>query len=259
LNADPSCSSGRQSRAYHQIYIHKNIPEQYQYYTNENYGGRASTDYCPISLEDREESKKSHFIGHCSEKGSGEYGSKIAYKDKNNKITYYSNGNLTSKTGEVNSDTSFCVLSSLIPNNIENYEFFSNVIRAVCYKMFCSDSSLTIQINNDFIICPREGGKIKIDNYGGYLLCPDYYLICSGTVLCNDMFECVEKKSLLKEDINYTYISKTSQDIEEEESKPFSEEAYELSTNGICPQYCIYCKLNICLKCRDEYDILELN
>ena len=62
--------------------------------------------------------------------------------------------------------------------------------------MHCSDRSLTIQINNDFIVCPRAGGKINAFNYNGYLSCPDYNLICSGSVLCNDMFDCVEKKSL---------------------------------------------------------------
>ena len=81
--------------------------------------------------------------------------------------------------------------------------------------MHCSNRSLTIQINNDYIVCPREGGKIKANNYDGYLLCPDYYLICSGTVLCNDLFDCVEIKSTLK-DIIYDYTSKASQDLEEE-------------------------------------------
>ena len=64
--------------------------------------------------------------------------------------------------------------------------------------MHCSDWSLTFQINNDFIVCPRVGGKINAINYDGYLSCPDYYLICSGSVLCNDMFDCVEKKIFIK-------------------------------------------------------------
>jgi hypothetical protein len=71
--------------------------------------------------------------------------------------------------------------------------------------MHCSDRSLTIQINNDFIVCPRAGGKINALNYNGYLSCPDYNLICSGSVLCNDMFDCVEKRSLLKDDSVYDY------------------------------------------------------
>ena len=39
----------------------------------------------------------------------------------------------------------------------------------------------------------------------------------------------------------------------------FSENYYELSSNGICPQYCAHCKLNFCLKCGNEFGILELN
>ena len=41
---------------------------------------------------------------------------------------------------------------------------------------------------------------------------PWLYLISSGSALCNDMFDCVEKKSLLKNDIIYDYEIKTTQD-----------------------------------------------
>ena len=204
LNGDPSCSSGRQSRAFHFIYVYDLVPEQCQYFDNKNYGGRSSADYCPVSTADySNEERNIHFVGHCSEIGSGEYRTRILYKDSNNHYSYYKSGDLASITGEINSENSFCVLSSLISNKSQNYQLYSNTIRAVCYKMYCSDKSLTIQINNDFIVCPRSGGKIKVENYRGYLLCPDYYLICSGTILCNNMFECVEKKSLLKDDIDY--------------------------------------------------------
>jgi hypothetical protein len=32
---------------------------------------------------------------------------------------------------------------------------------------------LTIKIFDDYVVCPRSGGKIKVDGYLGYLLCPD--------------------------------------------------------------------------------------
>ena len=89
-------------------------------------------------------------------------------------------------------------MSSLISNN------FVNSIHSVCYKIHCSNKSLTLEINNNYIVCSRAGGKIiSVLNFQGFLFCPDYYLICSGTVLCNGLFDCVEKKSLLKENINY--------------------------------------------------------
>ena len=95
-------------------------------------------------------------------------------------------------------------MSSLIKNNKTNDELLFNHIRAIWFETFCSSKSLTIKIGEDYIECPRAGGKIEVNNYEGYLLCPDYNLICSGTVLCNDMFDCVDKKSEIKED-SYKY------------------------------------------------------
>ena len=150
-------------------------------------------------------------------------------------------------------------MSSLISKNIDNYNYYSSTVRAVCYQMYCSDRSLTIQINNDYIVCPREGGKIKAINFDGYLLCPDYNLICSGSVLCNDLFDCIEKKSTLKNDIIYDYESRTSQDLEEEKIAKFSEDSYEQSTNGKCPLYCSQCnEKGQCFKCKNDYGIVVL-
>ena len=40
--------------------------------------------------------------------------------------------------------------------------------------------------------------------------------MCSGTVICNDMFDCVEKKSEIKENsFIYDYEIKTSQNLDE--------------------------------------------
>ena len=253
---DPGCSSGRQSRAYHGFYDYgSDIPLEYQYYSETNLGGRPSTDYCPVSQEYYLEAENLYFVGHCSTKGNGEYGSLIDYFD----TSYNNNGDLVQKTGEFHSDHSFCVLSSLISKNIQDYVQFSRTVNAFCYQMYCSDESLTIQINDDYLVCPRSGGKIKAINYEGYLLCPDYYLICSGTELCNDLFDCVEKKSLLKDNIIYEYVSKTSQDLNDADDEEFSEDGYELSTNGKCPKDCIQCNsLGYCIKCKSDCGIAEL-
>ena len=253
---DPGCTSGRQSRAYHAIYIYSSIPVQYQYFSNETYGGRSSADFCPVSQE--ESDNNAYYIGHCSTKGSGEYGTKIQYIDSEMHPYNYKNGDLTSDTGEILSNNSFCALSSLISENSNNCEQKSK-LRAVCYKMHCSERSLTIEINNNFIVCPRSGGKVKALNFVGYLLCPDYYLICSGTSLCNNMFDCVEQKSELKSDINYDYEIKTSQDISDAEEEEFSEDAYELSDNGFCPKNCLQCnELHQCLKCKTDHRLTEI-
>jgi len=257
-NYDTSCSSDRQSRAYHIIFAYESLDKQYQYFQNPKYGGFSSAEYCPISYPDlKNEGSNSYYVGHCSEIGSGEYGSHIHY-NKDNKI--HKSAEIKDIIGENYSGNSFCVLSSLISKSKENYEYYSNTIRAVCYQMHCSDRSLTIQINNDYIVCPRAGGKINAINYEGYLSCPDYYLICSGSVLCNDMYSCVEKKSLLKDDIVYDYEIKTTQDLEVIENEAFSDDSYELSTNGKCSQYCSQCnELNQCIKCRKNFGIVEFN
>ena len=83
--------------------------------------------------------------------------------------------------------------------------------------MSCSEKSLTTQIYEQFVVCPRSGGKFQVNGaYEGYLFCPDYNLICTGTVICNDMFDCVEKESLIKNDTySYDYEIKTNQIIDE--------------------------------------------
>ncbi len=56
----------------------------YKYYSNEQFGGRKSTDFCPLSQEYYEESNNYYYISHYSNKENFEYGSKIPYKDFHN-------------------------------------------------------------------------------------------------------------------------------------------------------------------------------
>ena len=248
---DPSCSPGRQSRTYSAIWLYDEIPEEYQYFGNAENGGYAPADYCPVPTKHSEEEEKVNFAGQCSIKGSGEYGSKIKYSSE-----YISplSKNMLAVTGETLSDHSFCFLSSLTKNTIQISNVYSSVIRAVCYEIFCSSKSLTVKIFDDYFVCPREGGKVVVDGYDGYILCPDYYLMCSGTVMCNDIFDCVDKQSETKEDSYlYDYIPKTSQNIEESiDLSPDETNNYELDDDGICPKNCKHCKEpNKCKKCRE--------
>ncbi len=246
---DPGCTSGRLSRVYHSLKKHDNeIPRQFDYFGQKYYNGRKGGEYCPTFTENMEEDGNIYYVGHCSI-GTGDYGS----------FSSSMSSDLQSYTKEKYSKNAFCALSSLIPSRIENSEYYSEQVRAVCYEMSCSDKSLSIIINFEYIVCPRAGGKIKPLNFNGYLLCPDYYLICSGTVLCNDLFDCVEKKSLLKDDITYDYEIKTTQDLKQSEKDEFSEDNYELSTNGKCPKYCKQCNiLGQCTSCRNHFAIAEI-
>ena len=266
---DSSCSSGRQSRTYYAFWKYDDIPEKYQYFSNKTDGGYAPADYCPVAKEYSQENEDSYYTGHCSLKGNGKYGSIITYyKEKEyrfnsthvirKRINYFNTSEeLKQITGETYSDHSFCYQSTLIKNN---FNFNTSTIRAICYESFCSNYSLTIKINDDYIVCPRAGGKIQVEGYTGYFMCPDYNLICSGTVMCNDMFDCVDKKSELKENAYiYDYKILTTQNIETFDIT-FPDETfnYELAENGICPINCKHCqKNNKCLKCRNDYGLFQ--
>ena len=54
------------------------------------------------------------------------------------------------------------------------------------------------------------------------------------------MFDCVDKKSEMKEDI-YDYEIKTTQDLEDIKNDDIIENVYELSEDGKCPIYCSQC------------------
>ena len=255
--SEPSCSSGRQSRAYNLLWsYYKIIPNNFQYYNSSYLGGSSAADYCPVSSSNSKEGNYAYYIGHCSEKGNGEYGYEIPYYNEEENITYYyTSRELEPITGEKYSETSFCYLSSLIKKDKSDYQNYSQRYRALCYETFCSSKSLTIKINDDYFVCPRQGGKIKVKDYEGYFLCPDYNLMCSGTVLCNNMFDCVNKESLIREEgYNYDYEIKTTQNIERVENEEIKEKNnYELAQDGECPQYCKLCTKNYkCLECKDN-------
>jgi len=256
IQIDTSCSSGRQSRAYHYLLQYReNISEEYQYYSRKNIGGYFLADYCPVSLgEISTESENRYYLGHCSDKkGSDVYGHDIVY-ESSGKRYYYESGYLSYITGEFLSDNSFCTLSSL---KKADADFFSDIFRAICYPMFCSEKSLTILVFDNYIVCPRSGGKITALGFDGHLICPDYNLICSGTVLCNDMFDCVDKKSEMKENI-YDYEIKTTQDLDDIKNDDIIENVYELSEDGKCPIFCSQCNIfGQCMKCKNDYGIIE--
>jgi len=255
---DPSCSSGRQGKTYNWLSFDPSVPSYYNYL--DEFIGLPMADYCPVSRSKSSEISKNYLAGHCSELGKGaNYGDQVYYYmeiDGKDQYVHFDNSKYENITGEIYSDISFCYLSSLIKKSESLSETFSTMVRAICFQTFCSSKSLTVKIFNDYIVCPRNGGKIEVDNYDGYLLCPDYNLICSGTVLCNNALECIDKKSEIKEEsYYYDYNIATSQDIEFADiCIEDNEYNYELSDDGKCPKYCKICNENRkCLKCKENY------
>ena len=269
-----TCSSGRQSRGYcnniySSGYFRAKEPEFYRGFSN-GYGINY-VEYCPISF-DSNTMESNYFIGNCNF-GNSNFGN--SFENDFPLPTYKENSEFF---GEKLGNNSFCALSSIL-----NYKRYSGVykglVRPTCYSMFCSNRSLTIELYSDnkddieYIVCPRKGGLIKIgidkDNYTnfkGYLFCPDYNLICTGTIFCNNLFDCIEKKSLNKGNLNYDYnYSKNNNLIEITSSYKIQEnletffnitEGFEESENGKCPINCSQClSYKRCILCRKFREI----
>jgi len=275
-NMKPSCSAGRQSRTYSVLKEYNKIMDL-TYKNNfikidssNTYksGNMFTSDYCFTHGEILNESNNEYFTGNCLY-GSGNYGNYIKYINNitKNEETGHSNSEFPEKIGEIYSNTSFCIMSSLTPikdifdddTNDEKFKLFNSIPHPICYKVYCSSTSLTIQINNNFIICPREGGNIIIEGYDGFIHCPDYNLICTGTVVCNDIFDCIEKKSSYKNNtFNYDYKPVTTQKFSEVNSnKLIFNNNYELSEDGFCPIHCAQCNIyKKCKKCKGGYNLI---
>ena len=244
---EPSCSSGRLSKTVHKLYKYINgIPSEYQYFTNDFslYGGLESTNYCPVSVSGSE----NVYDNLCSEKG------KLTDIEKN-------------IFGESHSGHSFCALNTFVKNPNTNYEIYKDKVRAGCFNMYCSEESLTIQVGDDYLVCPKNGGKISSANYNGYILCPDYNLICTAKKtevnndLCNDMFDCINNKVEEKEESFTVYYNniKTTQDSSIYLNQEISNnDCFEQSeSDGKCPQFCMQCKKNNrCFICKEGYGLL---
>ena len=102
-----------------------------------------------------------------------------------------------------------------------------------------------------------KGGKVNISReFKGHIYCPDYNLICTGTIMCNDMIDCIRKKSLIKENTyTYDYTIETSQIPSQLNNSPVLI-GYEESNDGICKINCSQCYFNkTCYQCRDGYNI----
>ena len=261
-NDNPSCSSGRLSRTYNKYDTYdQSLIEKYRILINvvdNNIGGiTKNADFCfgftNLKSEDIDNNIK--YVGHCK-MGDGNYGSDIIYKDGNK----YKNAINEKILGEEYSDNSFCVLSEAYPKGSEYFNKFDSIIHPICYEMFCSQNSLTIKIKDQYVVCPKKGGKIEINgNFQGYLYCPDFNLICTGTEMCNEMFDCIKKKSEPRNliyDYEFNVEKTSSQKLSQIKTESISY-GYEINDEGTCPKYCSQCRANKrCFKCINGYKLL---
>ena len=95
-------------------------------------------------------------------------------------------------TYEVIGDNSMCFISSL---NL-------NQNTSICYPIECdrNNKKIKVKVGKKTIIC--DGTENEMNNpegLKGYLLCPDYNMVCTSEVWCNNMFDCIKKESVADE------------------------------------------------------------
>ena len=191
------CGSSRLTRSFcYLVSYTSDIPSGYQYFSNSLKGGYSYSDYCPISMELLNNTM--YLPGSCK------YGSSLGYEN----------------IGEVVGDKSICVLSSLVGSNETSIpmEMLKNRIRPMCYPITCNTNTKTVIITvlQTNISCPTEGGQQKVDGFDGVIYCPDYNSVCTGTVFCSSLSDCIIKKSVaLDETFVYSYTPNNQQDYKE--------------------------------------------
>ena len=149
-----------------------NLPTSFRYFSNSKIGGKIMADYCPISFYNKADNNYNYPM-NCV------YGKK-EYND------------------EVIGVNSMCFESSI---NLNSYT-------SICYRMSCDrvNKKILVYIGNRIVECDGEQ-KIKYVSSSDTLNCPDYNMICTSDIWCNNMFECIDKASLTDEN---TYLLKSN-------------------------------------------------
>ena len=163
----PFCSGSHTSKGLCYIIKYNNdVPEQYQYYSEPKAGGKPIVDYCPVSF---------YYQSEDNDNDNYNYPTNCIYgkKDYNDEII---------------GSNSMCFESSV---NI-------GVKTSICYEMTCDtiNKKINVIIGEHTITC--DGTKSEItnpDGLQGTLKCPDYNMVCTSDVWCNDIFDCIDKQS----------------------------------------------------------------
>jgi len=172
-NGKEFCSSSHLSKGNCYITKYSSIKEKYRYFGDKHTGGFSHADYCPVSYA-ATTNNDYYFPSNC----------------RNGKSVY---------EGEIINEDSLCFESSI--NNSD--------MKSVCYKMECDQNGKTfnIYIGKNIVTCP--GNETVLNNpseLNGKIKCPNYNLVCTSKVWCNDIFDCIVKNS--EADLStYDYIS----------------------------------------------------
>ena len=175
---EPKCVSSHLAIGECLISEYDNIPKKYQYFSDKKKGGLDNAEYCPVAdLYSENIFDESYFGSNCK------YGNSL---------------NLFKHYGEVIGNDSICFESSLVPRySPQPYKW-----RAICYPISCDrkNKNIIVYVNDLSVVCPTQGGTLKkIKGFKGKINCPEYNMICTSEIWCNEMFDCIEKKSVTDE------------------------------------------------------------
>ena len=177
------CGSSHVSRGDCYITTYKSIASQFRHFRNSKLGGFKSADYCPVSYTYYEEDleNKYNFPWSCN------FGENI-YDE------------------EVIGKNSVCFDSSLVS---KGYGQRLDDLYSMCFEVECVSESkeLNIFIGNSIVTCPERGTVLNNPpGFVGQIKCPNYNNICTSKTWCNELFECIDKKS--EADLStYKYIN----------------------------------------------------
>ena len=180
------CGSSHLSRG--ECYIveyEKRIESKFRHYQNYYKGGFSAADYCPVSYN-------------------------YYYREFENEYNYPFNcnygANINTDIGEVIGGNSLCFESSLIP---KSYNKQLNDIYSVCYKIECdrNNRQIKVYILGVTVTCPGHETVLNQPNgFNGQIKCPDYNLVCTSEVWCNELFDCIKKNSKAARDTYYSDV-----------------------------------------------------
>ena len=190
VNHQDRCSASNIDRGNCYItYYTSDLPSIYQYFSDSTKGGFLPADYCPVTIS--YPIQNYYFYSRC---------------DSNGKNIY----NLDKIYGEIYGEKSSCILSSLSPSN---YSSFSK-LQSRCHEIQCDNKTktFTIDIGDVLLNCSGNYEEVTVSGYSGSIICPDFNRVCSGSILCNDPLDCIDKKSLFDGIQNTSVSNITSKD-----------------------------------------------
>jgi hypothetical protein len=169
-NPATMCLAGRTGKGFSSLTTMKtSIQPEFNYWDNLYKAGFEAADYCPVAWPSEVDG---YFFGFSCSMG----------KPAN------------SIYGEIIGLDSSCFVSNLTRKGDK-----LNTEKATCFKVSCDYSKMkytvSIAISSGYSVeCPTEGGKMSVSGLDGEFLCPDFNLICTQSIICNDAIDCINKK-----------------------------------------------------------------